>query len=413
MTPPALVSDDARVTEDPVLVELCSRIVEQLVAEGFVFPADRLDGAAAAASREESLESAVGRAVIDSCRAAAAMRPTAITKPKGRRHLLHLRPSPARVPPGSRLTLRRGALSTQRRNRLITTFAWVQNIGAVLVLFAAWQVWGTAISEHHAQHNLALQFASLHHPTKPTPSGAGSAATIKLVARTTNLPNPPQGKVMAHLQIPVIGIDQYVVSGTAASDLALGPGHYDGTALPGQAGNVAIAGHRTTHGAPFYHLGDLTVGEEIILTTSAGQALDYYVSAPPRAVSPSDTSVLGDFGDNRLTLTTCTPPYSAAQRLVVVATLRLPGIPIGFEHLSRTKPKPYRPTASTNTSSWDFGQLPLVALGTLILLGLGIANRYLGRVYGRLGRWVVLTPIWVAALYVLFDALTKLLPASV
>lgn len=307
-------------------------------------------------------------------------------------------------------------MSVKRRSRLITTFAWVQNIGAVLILFAAWQVWGTAISEHHAQHALAAQFAADHHKATQaakSPGGAAVAPAIRLVTRTTNLPNPPEGKVVAHLQIPVIGIDQYVVSGTAAADLALGPGHYAGTALPGQAGNVAIAGHRTTHGAPFYHLGDLTVGEEIILTTTTGEALDYYVSAPPRAVSPSDTSVLGDFGDNRLTLTTCTPPYSAAQRLVVVATLRLPGIPIAFEHLARTRPKPYRAISGADTSSWDFAQLPLVAGVFVVLLGLGLANRRLGRIYGRVGRWLVLTPIWVAALYVLFGGLTKLLPASV
>jgi len=383
---PALVTDDRRVSEDPVLAELCSRIVDQLVAEGFVLPDDDRLSVGASAEHHDSLESAVGRAVLDSCRA----------KRRTRRGVAV------------------AALSSHRRSRLITTFAWVQNIGAVLILFAAWQVWGTAISEHHAQHALAAQFAAFHPPAKATPPGTGATpSAVKLVARTTNLPNPPNGKVMAHLQIPVIGIDQYVVSGTAASDLALGPGHYDGTALPGQAGNVAIAGHRTTHGAPFFHLGDLTVGEEIILTTTAGEALDYYVSTPPRAVSPSDTTVLGDFGDNRLTLTTCTPPYSAAQRLVVVATLRIPGIPIGFEHLSRTKPRPYRAIAASNTSSWDFGELPLVAVGTLILLGLGFANRRLGRVYGRIGRWVVLTPIWVAALYVVFDALTKLLPASV
>ena len=62
---------------------------------------------------------------------------------------------------------------------------------------------------------------------------------------------------MAELQIPAIGVDQYVVVGTSETDLSKGPGHYVGSAMPGQAGNVAIAGHRTTHGAPFNRIGQL------------------------------------------------------------------------------------------------------------------------------------------------------------
>ena len=65
---------------------------------------------------------------------------------------------------------------------------------------------------------------------------------------------------MAHLQVPKIGLDEFVVSGTNEADLAKGPGHYLGTAMPGQAGNVAIAGHRTTHGAPFNRLAELAIG---------------------------------------------------------------------------------------------------------------------------------------------------------
>ena len=112
---------------------------------------------------------------------------------------------------------------------------------------------------------------------------------------------------MAELQIPAIGVDQFVVSGTDATELSKGPGHYVGTAVPGQAGNVAIAGHRTTNGAPFNRLGQLVRGDRIILTTTSGEHLTYVVSGTPQAVSPSDVAVLNYFGDNRITLTTCTP----------------------------------------------------------------------------------------------------------
>ena len=140
---------------------------------------------------------------------------------------------------------------------------------------------------------------------------------------------------MAELQIPAIGLDQYVVSGTSTADLSKGPGHYVGSAMPGQAGNVAIAGHRTTHGAPFNRLGQLAPatnsrpGDRIILTTLSGQRLTYVVTGTPQAVSPSDVKVLNYFGDNRITLTTCTPEFSAAQRLIVVGELQQRAEPRG------------------------------------------------------------------------------------
>ena len=142
-----------------------------------------------------------------------------------------------------------------------------------------------------------------------------------LIPATTRVPPSADGSVVAELQIPAIGVDQYVVEGTSSTNLSKGPGHYVGTAAPGQAGNVAIAGHRTTHGAPFNRLGELRRGDRIILTSTSGQHLTYVVSGSPQAVSPSDVGVLNYFGDNRITLTTCTPEFSAAQRLIAVGEL--------------------------------------------------------------------------------------------
>ena len=88
---------------------------------------------------------------------------------------------------------------------------------------------------------------------------------------------------------------------------------------------MAIAGHRTTHGAPFNRLAELAVGDPVDLTTSSGHRLTYIVSAAPVAVSPKDVTVLNDFRDDRLTLTTCNPEYSAIQRLIVVAADLPPG----------------------------------------------------------------------------------------
>jgi sortase A len=293
-----------------------------------------------------------------------------------------------------------------RRERWLTVASWVRNAGAIILLFVAWQLWGTAITQHHAQEALKREFtARVPHVTVKPPPG------FSLVPATTRIPDPPQGTVMAQLQIPKINLSEYVVSGTDAADLAMGPGHYLGTAMPGQAGNVAIAGHRTTHGAPFNRLAEMAVGDPIYLTTLTGQRLTYIVSAAPVAVTPTDVTVLNNFGDDRLTLTTCNPEYSAAQRLVVVAA---------YEPPAAAKPLPIVKGTGTPyslspqpTSGWDMRLLPVVALEFAAVFILGLAYRRLSKAYGRDGRWLILVPIWLGILYVLFESLTGLLPASV
>ena len=294
----------------------------------------------------------------------------------------------------------------RRRERLLVATSWVRNIGIIILLFVSWQLWGTAITQHQSQDALKNQFeAGVHHGVvKPKPG-------FTLVPATTRIPDPPQGTVMARLQVPKIGLDEFVVSGTTEGDLAKGPGHYLGTAMPGQAGNVAIAGHRTTHGAPFNRLAELAIGDPIYLTTSSGQQLTYIVSAVPVPVSPRDVSVLNNFGDNRVTLTTCNPEYSAVQRLIVVAAYLPPGAahpsPIG-----KGSGKPYA-LAPAALSGWNTRLLPLVAVELGALIALGLAFGKLSRAYGRGARWLILGPIWLALLLALFETLVNFLPAAV
>ena len=184
----------------------------------------------------------------------------------------------------------RGMARLRRRQKLANAFGWVRNIGIVIILFAAWQVWGTSIAQHQAQQALGAQFRS-HAKSTVRPAGG-----IRLIGADVRVPQPPEGSVVAHLQIPTIGVDQYVVEGTGEGDLAKGPGHYVGTAMPGQAGNVAIAGHRTTYGAPFNQLNALAPGDPITLATDSGETLTYVVTKPPVAVSPNDVGVLNAFG---------------------------------------------------------------------------------------------------------------------
>ena len=301
---------------------------------------------------------------------------------------------------------RRSVVKERRRQRWLTVASWVRNVGAIMLLFVSWQLWGTAITQHHSQDLLKSQFeAKANHRTlKPAPG-------FTLIPATTRVADPPQGTVMAHLQVPGIGLDQFVVSGTGESDLAKGPGHYLGTAMPGQAGNVAIAGHRTTHGAPFNRLAELSMGDPVYLTAADGERLTYIVSAVPIAVSPRDVTVLNNFGDNRLTLTTCNPEYSAVQRLIVVAAY----LPPGASHpapIAKGDGKAYA-LAPAETSGWNTSLIPWVLLELGALVALGLLYRPLSNAFGPEGRWLIMVPVWLALLLALFETLTKFLPAAV
>jgi sortase A len=292
---------------------------------------------------------------------------------------------------------------SRRRERLITGSTWVRNIGALLILFAAWQLWGTAIQQGHSQDDLAKQFAAKVHHAHPS---------FSLAPATANVPVPPEGGVVALLQIPAIGVSQFVVEGTGTDDLAKGPGHYSGTAAPGQAGNVAIAGHRTTHGAPFYDIGALKPGDPIYLTDLASQRLTYIVAFAPFTVDPSNTSVLNYFGDNRLTMTTCNPPYSASQRLIVVAGFKGgPGKIAPLRHASDAG-RPYDVTV-TGEAGWSTSLLPLVAVEVALLVALGLTNRRWASYLAGETKWLILLPIWLGLIYLLFSTLSNFLPAAV
>jgi LPXTG-site transpeptidase (sortase) family protein len=129
-----------------------------------------------------------------------------------------------------------------------------------------------------------------------------------------------EGGPLTRFEIPKFGVDTIVVQGTSPSALRAGAGHYPTTALPGQKGNIGIAGHRTTYGRPFNRIEQLVVGDKIYLTTPAAR-YTYEVSKPPWITSPFDWDIVGKTNEPVLTLTTCHPKGSARQRLVVRAKL--------------------------------------------------------------------------------------------
>ncbi len=129
----------------------------------------------------------------------------------------------------------------------------------------------------------------------------------------------------------------------------MGPGHYPETPLPGEPGNAAIAGHRTTYGAPFFSLDELGPGDEIVATTYNGRFVFRVIDTT--VVAPSEVGVLASTDDTRLTLTTCNPKFSARERLVVSALLEPPVVaeppPPSSTTVATTAPPPS--TAVTTT----------------------------------------------------------------
>jgi sortase A len=134
---------------------------------------------------------------------------------------------------------------------------------------------------------------------------------------------PLPGDSIARIRIPSIGVDKYVVEGTDTDSLRKGPGHYPSTPLPGDPGTAAIAGHRTTYGAPFRRINELKHGQRLIVDMPDGRFI--YRVERTKVVDDQDFSVLDRVSHPRLVLSACHPLYSAAQRIIVFARLASKG----------------------------------------------------------------------------------------
>jgi sortase A len=219
---------------------------------------------------------------------------------------------------------------------------WVAGVGKTLIAagllmfgFVAYQLWGTAIETARAQNALESEFEELlaaspvdgtpdvdvSATTPPTSTGSvpdGSVPEPEPVA-----PAPPRaiedGDPIARIEIPRIGVDHIVVAGVDKNDLKKGPGHYPGTPMPGQLGNSAIAGHRTTYGQPFFDVDKLQPGDEIVTTTVDGRFV--YRVTGQEIVTPADYQVIAttDPDQASLTLTSCHPKWTTRERIIISA----------------------------------------------------------------------------------------------
>jgi sortase A len=285
--------------------------------------------------------------------------------------------------------------------------------GVVVLLFTAYQVWGTSFQEGHTQNVLRHSLQKEAQSSLVAQALANAAALNKLptgppvVAQTTAA--PAEGNPVGTIRIPRIGINQVVVEGTSTNDLRKGPGHYTGTPLPGQVGNAAIAGHRTTYGHPFYNLDALKVGDPIVITSVQGVFV--YDTIRSEVIAPDDNSVLKNTSDAEITLTTCNPRFSASTRLIVTAKLAHSQL---FANAALPQGKPSKAAKSNDLAGNSSGQvLTAVLWGLVCLAALGVI--LLAAYLQRRFRWAIYgvgVLGMLALLYYFFAAITPLLPAS-
>ncbi len=229
-------------------------------------------------------------------------------------------------------------------------------VGLLMFGFVGYQLYGTGIETAAAQNGLEDEFEqqlAMFEPSSPdsdegadsgtvvdpptidtgsapaddiavdpvTPAGASDApAAVPIEAQ--NIPaDLADGDALARIEIASIGVDDIVVAGVSTGDLKRGPGHFPDTPLPGQLGNAAIAGHRTTYGQPFRDVDQLRNGDEIKVTTLSGVFV--YRVTGQQIVSPSQYEVVATTDPTvaNLTLTSCHPVFTARERIVIFSEL--------------------------------------------------------------------------------------------
>jgi sortase A len=303
-------------------------------------------------------------------------------------------------------------MSTLRR--VVDIFGRVLiGLGVLLLLFTAYQIWGTSVQEAHIQSGLRTQLQQETNSDAVRQALAEESALDKLptgpAVAAPSTAAPAEGEPIGDIRIPVIGINQVVVEGTNTPDLRKGPGHYTGTPLPGQSGNVAIAGHRTTYGHPFYNLDSVKVGDPIVVTTLQG--IFVYDATKSFVVSPSDTTVVDNVFADQLTLTTCNPRFSATSRLVVQAKL-------AHSQLFPNSGLTVHPLHSDPKSQSLAGDSDVSLTSTLLwgfVTAIVVTGIFLAAWRFRRQRWLIYGVGAVGTLVVLwffFGAITPLLPAS-
>jgi sortase A len=203
--------------------------------------------------------------------------------------------------------------------------------GVLILLYVAYVLWGTGIQTERAQDEMRERIETVWESPSQEPDEAppDEAPPDEVTAEAdTRL---EVDEVFGFIRIPRLGSDWewIVVDDVDLESLTRGPGHYPNSAIPGELGNLAIAGHRSGHGAPFHNLDQLQVGDTIEIERADG-VWTYIVDQAPTVIDPSDVWVVDPVPgaaaeaqptERRITLTTCHPRYGSSQRMFVSGVL--------------------------------------------------------------------------------------------
>lgn len=216
--------------------------------------------------------------------------------------------------------------------KLFRRLGWVLISGALLVFaFLAYQLFVTDLLNDRAQaqamesldDELADRRVALPEPEVVTVAVEDEVPeTTTTTVRRAELLKEEAGEIgstLGRISIPAIEIDEVMFEGVDAETLKKGPGHMPWTPVPGQPGNAVVSGHRTTYGRPFYDLDQLEEGDTIEVETAVGTHV--FEIRHKIVVEPTDVWVTEHRPGAWLTLTTCHPRFSAAERLIIQAEL--------------------------------------------------------------------------------------------
>lgn len=194
--------------------------------------------------------------------------------------------------------------------------------GALLLLFVAWQLWWTDVQADREQAQVTAELHDAWGDDRRAPVSNADPGEPPVP------PEPAPGEPFAIVHVPAFGPDyepRPVFAGTSLDLLARGVGHYEGSALPGQVGNLSLAGHRVTYGKPFNQIAELQPGDPVVVETE--NAWYVYRMRSNLIVTPDRVDVVAPVPEQPgvepterlLTLTACHPMFSARERFIVHA----------------------------------------------------------------------------------------------
>ncbi|RPI11467.1 MAG: class E sortase [Actinobacteria bacterium] len=150
----------------------------------------------------------------------------------------------------------------------------------------------------------------------PTTAPPTTAAPLPTPARSPRNAHAPEAEVrIGTIEIPKVGLNHVLYEGITLTTLNKGPGHWPGTALPSQDGNVVVAGHRVTHSRPFRNIDQMGPGDEVIFTIGSGRHTYTFVRS--EIVPPTGMHIVQQTPAKTATIFACHPPGSARFRFVV------------------------------------------------------------------------------------------------